>query len=227
MDTHVSLGELQYVADSVLNGVRLDFRKFGETRNSEILPQKNERSDNFIQIRNGLSEIEASLRFKENARLLHSLNLITKEDFDKSEDKVPTLECSVAIPFDIETLLSEFFTAFNLSICIEIRIIKDDGGITSLLFSALRMLFSDVRAPVFKTMREYSERKISVPLPYCSTFAVKNDVFMADPTHIEEMCSDGVIHVLRDCDNHVIGVATSGAQINITDVLDFITRLYQ
>lgn len=225
MNSQVSQGELRYVADSVLNGVRLDFRKTDELRRVEILPRKNEMNDNFVHIRKGLSEIEVSLRFKENARLLHCLSLITREELDKSEDKVPTLEYNVAVPFDIKFWFSEFFEEFNLSISIEVRIVRDDGGIDSLLLNALRILFTNVRAPIFKNMREYTEKKISVPLPHCSTFANKNRMYIEDPTLIEEMCSDGVIQVLRDCSNNAVGVFAIGTQIRIVDVLDFLTSL--
>eukprot|EP00866_Antonospora_locustae_P001718 jgi/Antlo1/1718/1869 len=225
MDSQVSQGELRYVADSILNGIRLDLRKTEELRRIEILPIKNERSDNIVHIRKGLSEIVASLQFKENAQLLRGLNLITGEEFDKSEDRTPCLECSIPIPFDIKPWFSRFFEEFNLSISIDITIIKDDGGVDSLLFSALRMLFTNVRTPIFRNMREYTEKRISVPLPHCNTIAIKNHVLIEDPTLIEEMCSDSVVQVLRDCSNHVIGVFATGTQINISDVLNFLSNL--
>lgn len=169
--------------------------------------------------------MEVSLRFKENARLLRLLNLITIEELDRSEAKVPDLECSISMPFDIKPWFSGFFEEFNLSISIEVRIIKDDGGINALLFSALRKLFTNVRVPVFRNMREYTEKKVSVSLPHCSTFAIKDRMFIEDPTLIEEMCSDGVMQVLRDGSNRAVGVFVTGTQISIADALDFLGGL--
>lgn len=216
--------ENRYMRDSICQGVRLDSRKVDERRVLEVLPQKMEQYDNSVHMRRGATEVEVSLRFEENDIFLRDLNLLTDEEFSAGSARGPCVKCNIEPPFDIAVLLGNFFDRFKMSINIEVRVIRDDGSVFTLLFDALGAVFSRISVPVFSNMQEYTEDVFTLRLPTCDTFALINGKAVLDPTLLEETACDGIFHVLKS-DAQTLGISmTDAINIHIDDVTNFVSQ---
>lgn len=208
MKRMLSVEEIEYLRRSILCGIRLDSRMDKQKREMEKVPQAVERSDGFIWARRGLSEIELSVRFEESDLLLFDLGLLRKEELEQKEGQGPCIFCNFKVPFDIERYFSGFFEQFKLSVNIEVRIIEDDGGLVSLFFDALKAAFTKVEVPVFTNMHDYVDRSVSVEVPTCESVAFIEEKALFDPTFLEEMSSDFIVHLLKDSQGSTVGINT-------------------
>jgi exosome complex RNA-binding protein Rrp42 (RNase PH superfamily) len=67
-----------------------------------------------------------------------------------------------------------------------------------LFFEGLKRIFKKISVPIIESLAENRECIVSMHLPSCKTFAVFDNVFIADPTKKEELSCDSLIHVFFD-----------------------------
>ncbi|RVD91085.1 hypothetical protein TUBRATIS_24670 [Tubulinosema ratisbonensis] len=174
--------EKSFVRNLVRNELRLDTRQIHVSRRVEKRGLNCLGYEYSLQFRKGNSIIEIFVIFLENDTFLSQL----KEREIKSQ---PSLTINYEFPFDIQKYFNDFFSETKLSLKLEIKIIKNDGSILSLIINSIKEILSDIKVPFF--VPNYFESVKKYDFPFAYEIGIIDGIFLNDPNLKEEESSDG------------------------------------
>lgn len=195
--------ELQYIKTMLNNGVRLDSRKFFESRKvfskTNFLPQY----DANISITLGKSKLDIFLRFETISETLET---------DENEQSI------LFWPFFAQNkIICKIPSKLGLKVIIEPKVIHDDGSMLMLFHKGINLMFDNIALP--GTMEKYdledSDNDIMIDkkknhflkmyFGNVSSYGLINNHYLVDPSKIEESAMDALVTVLIE-KNDIFGI---------------------
>lgn len=217
-----SRAELEFVVRTIENKVRLDTRELMEKRIQVLVEQDVPRADRSIKITRGLSEIDLNISFKSSRKTLAHLKLMEDgidggfmdrffyrseaigtfvRDQHQSSEDFQTLQTKLKCPNPVFTRMEDFLDQLKIGVLMEVVVIRDDGNVFDMIFDGIRYAFSDIIVPDINSLSK--EKRTGVSLPWSTSFAVFEDLFVADPVLLEEHSACGIVHVFKDADQKI------------------------
>lgn len=175
--------EKWFVRNAIKNEVRMDSREIHLARKVMVNDLKCLGYDCSYQFSKGRSMIEVFVSFEEN-------DVFLSQFMQREIKSVPSLTINYDLPFDLQKYFTDFFEETKLSLKLEIKVIKDDGSIISLIINAIKEIFSEINVPLFKPY--FNELIKKYELPFAYEIAIVDNIFINDPNKKEEDSSDGV-----------------------------------
>ncbi len=235
--------EIKYIISFVDNGGRIDLRKFNEERKKVCINDVIVGVDGSTEVRLGNTRTQMSVYFK-------STNETVKQLVgDYLIEQCGLLNCNLEInnevlefkfihnnntskffiylenminntKNDIFNMLREEISKCGLGIVIEFNVISDDGNLWDAFFMNLEAIFSNIKIPNIKNLNSLTEKRIQMPQSISYGIFNHNQIFLKDPSLLEEYACDGIIHIVG---NKLI--FTEG-QLDFNVVTDFLNSLY-
>ncbi|CAF0850064.1 unnamed protein product [Brachionus calyciflorus] len=225
---HTCNKEIEFLVGLITAGSRLDLRAFDEEREFIFKENVCPRSDKSIYLKQGYTEMNIDIVFKSTGETLESLNY-TREAyrttvFDESHLDVHIKDIhgsDVSLPYITEEKLcldgiKNLLSSYKIGATIEVNLINNDGNVFDVFFKGLNILFSSLMIPNIKNLKEDIE--ISYSTPMTRAYAIINDTIIYDPTLLEEVASNAILHVITS--NAAIHTIVEGRPIKFDKICE-------
>lgn len=195
----VNSEELVVIRHMLQSGIRLDERRAHEHRSYKTREDNLPLYDANVSVSLGNSELTLYFRYSETSRIVET-DMQDSISFDNF--------------FVIKDRLYKLFDVFKLGCIVEYKVIRDDGSLLSLFYSAFDRILRSIKLPyicdnyefvkdkndnlVFKTAN--SNYFVKMDSVSAITYGLIDDFCIIDPTFVEEQASDAVLTVLHQGD---------------------------
>lgn len=225
--------ELEFISGLITAGSRLDTRTNKDQRTFIFKDNIRPKSDRSLYLKQGFTEIEINIAFKSTPETLEHLNYSKSayktidvndsivELYIKSRDGSDLFIKNINDKNPVFESLKELFSSFKLGIIVELIVINNDGNIFDLFFRGLNEIFSEILIPNVDNLNK--DFPIKHNLPISKTYAIVNNTILYDPTLLEELSSNAIIHIfLLEDTKYTIVDGKPIKYENITNILELL-----